>query len=131
MSNEVAQADTRESLYERLGGEAAIDAAVEIFYQKLLADDQINGFFEGVDVERQAAKQRAFLTYAFGGPNRYTGRTMRAAHAKAVTAGLDDTHFDAVVEHLAATLRQLGVAADLTEEVVAIAASTRDDVLGR
>ena len=131
MSNEVAQADTRESLYERLGGEAAIDAAVEIFYQKLLADDQINGFFEGVDVERQAAKQRAFLTYAFGGPNRYTGRTMRAAHAKPVAAGLDDTHFDAVVEHLAATLRQLGVAADLTEEVVAIAASTRDDVLGR
>jgi hemoglobin len=131
MSIESTQARTSESLYERLGGEAAIDAAVEIFYEKILADDRIKRFFEGIDMERQAAKQRAFLTYAFGGPNKYTGRTVRAAHAKAVTIGLDDGHFDAVIEHLAATLRQLGVATDLVEEAIAIAESTRDDVLGR
>jgi len=30
-----------DSLYEKLGGEAAVDAAVDIFYRKVLADDRI------------------------------------------------------------------------------------------
>ena len=45
----------------------------------------------------------------FGGFNRYTGRDMRTAHARLVTQGLNDGHFDAVIENLAATLRELGV----------------------
>lgn len=32
------------SLYERIGGEAAVDAAVDIFYRKVLSDDRVNGF---------------------------------------------------------------------------------------
>lgn len=43
--------------------------------------------------------------------------------------GLDDSHFDAVVEHLAATLTQLGVAPGLINEVAAVAESVRPDVL--
>jgi hemoglobin len=65
------------TLFEQLGGEAAVDAAVGIFYRKVLADDRINSFFEGVDMEKQAAKQKAFLTMAFGGPHNYTGKDMR------------------------------------------------------
>lgn len=49
-----------QSLYERIGGEAAVNAAVDIFYRKVLADDRISRFFEGVDMEKQAAKQRGF-----------------------------------------------------------------------
>ncbi|MGI9213604.1 MAG: group 1 truncated hemoglobin, partial [Methylococcaceae bacterium] len=37
------------SLYERLGGAAAVDAAVNIFYRKVIADHRINHFFAGVD----------------------------------------------------------------------------------
>ena len=61
------------SIYERIGGEAAMDAAVDLFYRKVLADDRVNGFFEGIDMKDQAAKQKAFLTMATGGPNKYTG----------------------------------------------------------
>ena len=119
------------SLFEQLGGEAAVDAAVDIFYRKVLNDGRINRFFEGVDMDKQAAKQKAFLTMAFGGPHNYTGLDMRKGHARLVEQGLDDSHFDAVVEDLAGTLQELGVADALIGQVAAIAESTRDDVLGR
>lgn len=118
-------------LFDRLGGEAAVDAAVDIFYRKVLMDERINAFFEGVDMDKQAAKQKAFLTMAFGGPNNYTGEDMRRGHAHLVERGLNDTHFDAVVENLGATLKELGVADDLIAEVAAIAETTRNDVLGK
>ena len=119
------------SLYERIGGEAAVNAAVDIFYRKVLADDRINKFFEGVDMDKQAAKQKAFLTMAFGGPNNYTGEDMRKGHAHLVKAGLNDSHFDAVMENLGATLKELNVPDELIAEAAAIAESTRNDVLGR
>ncbi len=120
-----------QSLYDKIGGEAAVNAAVDIFYRKVLADDRINRFFEGVDMEQQAAKQKAFLTYAFGGPNNYTGKDMREGHAHLVEKGLDDSHVDAVIEDLGATLKELNVPDELIAEVAAIAESVRDDVLGR
>lgn len=119
------------SLYAQLGGEGAVDAAVDIFYRKVLSDDRISRFFDGVDMEKQAAKQKAFLTMAFGGPHSYTGADMRRGHAHLVARGLNDSHFDAVMENLAATLRELNVPAELIAQAAAIAESTRNDVLGR
>jgi hemoglobin len=116
------------SLYERIGGEAAVDAAVDKFYDKVLADERITGFFENLDMVAQARKQKAFLTMAFGGPHNYTGRDMRMGHAH---LGLTDEHFDAVVENLAATLAELGVADTDIQEVAGVAESVRDDVLNR
>jgi hemoglobin len=120
-----------ESLYDRIGGEAAVDAAVELFYRKVLNDHRINRFFDNTDMDTQIAKQKAFFTMAFGGPNTYTGQDMRNAHAKMVKIGLDDSHFDAVMEHLGASLTELKVPADLIGEAAAIAESTRNDVLGK
>lgn len=119
------------TIYEQLGGEAAMNAAVDIFYRKVLSDDRISAFFDGVDMERQAAKQKAFLTMVLGGPHAYTGKDMRTAHAHLVTRGLTDAHFDAVVENLGATLKELGVADAMIAEVAAVAETTRNDVLGR
>lgn len=120
-----------ESLYDRIGGEAAVNAAVDIFYRKVLADDRINSFFENVDMDTQAAKQKAFLTMAFGGPHNYTGDDMRKGHAHLVEKGLNDSHFDAVMENLGATLQELNVPGDLIAEAAAVAESTRADVLGK
>ena len=121
----------KKTLYDKLGGEPAVDAAVDIFYRKVLADDLIAHFFEGVDMDRQSGMQKAFLTMVFGGPNKYTGKDLRTAHAHLVKDGLSDPHFDAVAGHLQATLEELNVPAELVDEVMAIAGSTRDDVLGR
>ncbi|MEJ6007194.1 group 1 truncated hemoglobin [Paucibacter sp. AS339] len=119
------------TLFEKLGGAAAVDAAVDIFYRKVLMDASISAYFESVDMEKQRAKQKAFLTMVFGGPTDYTGKDMRTAHAPLVQRGLNDAHFDAVAGHLQATLEQLGVAPELTAQVMALAGSTRNDVLGR
>ena len=118
-------------LFEEIGGAPAVEAAVDIFYRKVLKDDRIRSFFSGVDMARQAAKQKAFLTMAFGGPANYTGMDMRKGHAHLVARGLTDVHFDAVMEQLGATLKELKVPDHLIAQAAAIAESTRKDVLGR
>jgi hemoglobin len=130
MSEELEVA-TPATLYERIGGEAAVNAAVDVFYRKVLEDYRINRFFGNADMEKQSAKQKAFFTMAFGGPNNYTGTDMRTAHARFVSMGLNDSHFDAVMENFTATLNELNVPADLIAEAVVIAESTRADVLGK
>lgn len=119
------------SLYERIGGEPAVNAAVELFYRKVLGDYRINRFFNNADMDTQLAKQKAFFTMAFGGPNNYTGKDMRNAHAHLVKMGLNEDHFNAVMEHLGATLVELNVPADLIAEAAAIAEGARNDVLGK
>ena len=69
------------ALFDELGGAAAVDKAVDIFYRRMLADDRVARFFEGVDMDKQAAKQKAFLTMVFGGPAHYSGKDMRDGHA--------------------------------------------------
>lgn len=121
-----------QSLYERLGGQAAIMAAVDLFYQKVLSDEITRPFFESLDMAAQTKKQIAFMTWAFGGPNEYKGRDLTLAHANLVKSkGLSDVHFDAVAKHLDSTLRELGVGQDLILEALGIVGSTRDKVLGR
>lgn len=118
-----------DSLFERLGGEGAVNAAVDIFYRKVLTDPGINQFFDTTDMAAQHEKQKSFLTMAFGGPNNYSGQDLRAAHAPLVEKGLNDSHFGAVAGHLQSTLQELDVAPALIDEVMAIAGSTHDDVL--
>lgn len=119
------------SVYEQIGGEPAMAAAVDVFYRKVLGDDRISHFFEDVDMERQSAKQKAFLTMVCGGPSSYSGKDMRAGHRHLVQRGLNDLHFDAVTGHLKETLEELGVSAELVGKVLAIAESARADVLNR
>ena len=119
------------SLFERIGGAGAVEAAVDLFYRKVLLDDDISNFFDTTDMDGQRAKQKAFLTMAFGGPNEYTGTDLRTAHEKLVADGLNDSHFDKVAGHLRATLEEPDIDAGSISEVMTIAGSTRDDILNR
>ena len=109
------------SLFEKIGDEDAVDAAVDKFYEKVLIDDRIKHFFENTDMAKQARHQKRFFAYALGGLPDYPGQSLRNAHKNLVDEfGLNDTHFDAVVENLGAALTELGVAADLIGEAAAI-----------
>jgi hemoglobin len=114
------------SVYEQIGGAAAVDAAVDIFYRKVLSDPLISDFFDDVDMDRQIGKQKAFLTVAFGGPNNYSGKDMREAHKH---LKLTEAHFAAVAGHLQSTLQELNVPQNLIDTIMSVAASTHDDVL--
>ena len=117
-----------ESIYARLGGQPAVDAAVELFYKKVLADKSVNHHFEGINLDKQRAKQKQFLAAAFGGPVPYTGKNLRKAHRN---LDLKESDFNAIAGHLQATLKELKIDDKLIAEVMAVAASTKDDVLDK
>ncbi|MEM9834361.1 MAG: group 1 truncated hemoglobin [Bacteroidota bacterium] len=118
------------TLFEKIGGMATVNAAVEIFYTKVLADDAINYFFRWTDMMSQHAKQKVFLAMVFGGPTKHNGKSLRDAHAHLVERGLNESHFNAVVGHLVSTLQELNVPEELIAEAGKIAENTRHDVLG-
>ena len=120
------------SFFDRIGGEGALLAAVQDFYQRVLADPTIAHFFEGIDMDVQVQKQLSFMTWAFDGPEEYKGRPLGEAHARLVAQhGLNDAHFDAVAGHLQATLHSLDVPQSLIEEAMRRVGGTREMVLGR
>ncbi|MBD1914704.1 MULTISPECIES: group 1 truncated hemoglobin [Cyanophyceae] len=122
------------TLFDQLGGAPAVDLAVDKFYERVLRDERIKHFFANVNMTKQRAHQKAFLTYAFGGTDKYDGRYMREAHQELVANhGLNSEHFDAVAEDLMLTLEEMGVSEELRSQVAAIAAAPQHkrDVLNQ
>lgn len=114
------------SLYQSLGGDRGGAAAVDAFYERVLADPALAPAFAGVSIPRLKSHQRAFLTQALGGPAAYAGRDLRAAHARSAITG---EHFDRVAHHLSATLTALGVDDGLVTQVIAGIAPLRDEIV--
>mmetsp|Transcript_87574 Transcript_87574/g.121552 ORF Transcript_87574/g.121552 Transcript_87574/m.121552 type:complete len:128 (+) Transcript_87574:78-461(+) len=119
-------AEAQKSIFERVGGEDAVESVVNYFYEKVLADDVVNHFFKTTDMNKQRRQQKHFMMMAFGGPNKYSGRTMRKAHEH---LKLEDKHFDAIGGHLKESLEHHKVPEDIIKEILTVVESTRDDVL--
>jgi len=122
------------TLYEKLGVKEAVDTAVDMFYEKVLNDERVKHFFVNTDMKQQKNHQKAFMTYAFGGTEKFTGRNMRDAHKDLVDKmGLTDLHFDAIAQNLVETLHELNVSQENIDEVVTIvgAVEHRNDILNR
>lgn len=103
------------TVYEVLGAEVGIRKAVDEFYDRVLADPELSGYFAGVEMSRLRRHQVAMLSAATGGPLEYTGRDMFAAHAG---RGITDDAFGRVVGHLVATLESFGADAGTVQHVV-------------
>jgi len=114
-------------LLERLGGTEALDAAIDEFYFRLVCDEELLVFFEGVDLEFLKRHQRNFLNAActdFPDVEEAAKRIARG-HARMFGMGLSEVHFDMVAQHLTETLLSMGVEEELTDEVVANLAPIR------
>jgi len=81
-----------ESLFNRIGGDPAVNAAVDLFYKKIVNDPLLRRLFEGKNLRRLKKKQKAFLTMAFARPDRFNGQGLTTAHARLVNIGLGDEH---------------------------------------
>jgi hemoglobin len=114
------------SLYARLGQEAGIGTAVDAFYARVVGDPQLAHHFADVDLDRLRRHQTALLVQVTGGPAAYPGRDLAAAHAR---LGITEADFDRVVEHLVATLTELGVPAEDIDAVGAALTAHRDDIV--
>jgi hemoglobin len=95
------------SIYDEIGGRDGVAVAVDTFYDHVMADDVLAPYFAETDMARQKRHLQTFLAAAVGGPERYEGRDMGAAHAGLAITG---DAFDRVVGHLVTTLDGLGVA---------------------
>jgi hemoglobin len=114
------------TLYQRIGGQPAISAAVDLFYRRVLADPLLSGFFSGASMERLKAHQAAFLSQALGGPRAYSGESMQHAHRR---LAIEQRHFDSVALHLVETLRSLAVPENIVAEIAAAIAPLAQQIV--
>lgn len=115
-----------ETIFERIGGQAAVDQVVDKFYDKVLADPVVNGFFKNTDMAKQRRHQAAFIGFALGSGKNYTGKSMEKAHEG---MNLQPVHFDAIVNHLATTLREFHVSQDDIDQIAEKLGTLKDSIL--
>mgnify|MGYP002147275580 CR=1 FL=1 len=118
----------QQSLYHQLGGEKAIDVAVDMFYEKVLSDPELMGFFSETNMTFQKKHQKDFITYLTGGTKVWKGKDMRTAHKH---LKLTDEHFDAIKNYLGETLLELGVSKNLVDDIANAIEDLRNEILNR
>src|SRR6202171_3409507 len=106
-----------EDLYELIGGRGAVEAATELFYNKVLEDDNLRHFFKRVDTAHLRSRQIMFLSMLLGG-REYTSKDIHDTHARSRDHGLNDAHFDLFLKHFRAALEQVGVKPENAEKVM-------------
>lgn len=114
------------SIYDAIGGEPALTAVVDDFYDRVAGDPALAGFFTGTNMTRLKGRQVEFFAAALGGPDIYTGATMRQAHQG---RGIAQDHFDLVAGHLVAALDGAGVPKDLVGQIVGVVAPLSKDIV--
>ena len=114
--------------YHAVGGGPAVKAVVEDFYQRVLQDRRLAHFFTGVDLPRLKRHQALLVTKVLGGPDGYTGRSLRDAHSG---LGITPADFRRVLDHLVAALQQAGVPPEIIERAGAVVAETKPEIVTR
>ncbi|MFI6269457.1 globin domain-containing protein [Micromonospora zamorensis] len=116
------------SHYDRIGGASAVKAAVDLFYDKVLVDPELAGYFSDVDMVGQRRHLTLMLTTVLGGPDEYTGRGLAEAHQP---LNIPVEHYAMVGGHLVVTLTELGVPADILADVQTVLGQVQDQVVSR
>ena len=106
-----------EDLFDLIGGRSTIEAATEVFYDKVLHDDSLRHFFKRVDMAHLRSRQAMFISMLLGG-RVYTGKNIHEAHARSRDHGLNDAHFDLFLQHFRAALEEVGVEPENAEKVI-------------
>lgn len=115
-----------QTLYDKYGGQDTVDALVDRFYQGVLSNDLVKHFFDKTDMVKQKKHQASFVAAALGGPNPYNGLSIREAHKK---LGVNDDHFDAIVDELTDAMDSFGVEQKDIQIVISTIECLRDDTL--
>jgi len=114
-------------LLERIGGTAALRAAVDEFYARLIEDNELQPFFEGVNVKLLKWHQYNFMSIAFTEipEDMDIPALIQTKHSRLFMDGLNEKHFDIVASHFVATLNHLGVKQPEVDDAVAVIAPLR------
>ena len=118
-----------EDLFDLVGGNNTVGAAIESFYDRVLADDRLRPFFKRTDMAHLRARQSMFVSMLLGGQVVYTGKDVHEAHAGARNHGLNDSHFDLFLAHFRDALEEAGVNTKEAEKVIKLLEDRRNVVL--
>jgi truncated hemoglobin YjbI len=107
------------SLFEKIGGEPALEVAVEIFCEKVISDPYLIDFFHGLNIDQFKAHQLVFMRTALSDNDCGSELLERVyeSHSRLFSSGLNETHFDVVVDHLSQTLKELHVKPKYIKEI--------------
>jgi hemoglobin len=119
------------SLYDRLGQKKAITAVVDEFVGRVAGDKRINGFFAATasDPKRLATFKMNLVNQicqASGGPCKYTGKDMKAAH---MGMGISTADFNALVEDLVGALDRFNVGQHEKDQLLAALGPMKSDIV--
>jgi hemoglobin len=120
-----------DSLYKRLGGYDAIAAVTDDFLGRLIKDEKLGKFFNGVSLDSQKRIRQLVLDQlcaATGGPCLYIGRSMRTVHEG---LGITEADWDIAVKHLGATLDKFKVGKAEKDDLVKALAGLKKDIVDK
>ena len=125
-TNVTAATKAKKTLYERLGGAAALTAVVDDFVANVAADRKINHFFAKTDIPTFKKNLTDQLCAATGGGCTYAGKDMKTAHAG---LGISNADWDALVGDLGKSLDKFKVKKADQKALVALLAPMKGDIV--
>jgi hemoglobin len=130
--NQTAEGDQPRSLYDRLGGVCAIAAVVDHFIDRIMDNPQLNANPK-VDEAHHRVSRAGFkylvtemVCWATGGPQKYTGRTMRDSHSH---LGITEGEWNVFLADFKASLDTFAVPKTEQAELFALVESTKADIV--
>lgn len=110
-------------LLEEIGGESALDTAVNALYEKIVADESLQRYFRGVDVNRVRAHQKRFLTVALSKPGSIPDEMLDSLKAAHINMGINEHDFRTVARYLSEILTDLGASKQNVDTVIEVIGS--------
>ncbi|TWT51250.1 hypothetical protein Pla22_40270 [Rubripirellula amarantea] len=119
--------NSKDSLFDRLGGAESLTIMVKEMYESVLRDEELAPFFANTPMERLHHMQFQFLASALDGPAGYTGAELTSVHAG---RGITGQHFAKFCGHFAETLERHGASPQDVDEVLGRLALYKDKITG-
>ncbi len=127
-----AEEESEKSLYERLGGEYAVATVVDDFIDRLLVNDVLNANPRINEARQRVPKAglkfqvTMLVCQVTGGPQKYTGRSMKEAHQH---LNITEQEWQAMAADFKKTLDHFKVPEHEQEELFTIVGSTKPDIV--
>lgn len=114
------------SLYDQFGQRPGITALISTFVGYVAADDRINYYFAHTNIPGLEAALVNQVGQATGGPEVYSGPSMRAAHAN---LGVTQAAFNALTEDLIKAMDDKGIPLPSQNELLSELAPMEHDIV--
>ena len=117
----------QQTLFDQVGGEAAVQGLVDDFYRRVLEDPQLKPFFENTPMERLRTMQYEFFAAALDGRSHYQGQVLSNVH---FGRGIEVGHFGRFIDRMFDSLVGLHLSQDTIHEIIGRLNVYADEITG-